>query len=91
MAVMLWRARIRRAATLLLLLTTATGATRYAFEETVWTRGTWPLLKLRFPVENFAEQPASGQEGYELHSSSGTYTRLDLERLREAGRARRRV
>ena len=91
MAVTVWRARVRRAATLLLCLTGAASATRYIFEETVWTRSTWPVLKLRFPVENFAEQPASGREGYELHSSSGTYTRLDLERLREAGRVRRRV
>lgn len=91
MAVMVWRARVRRATTLLLCLMGAAGATRYIFEETVWTRSTWPVLKLRFPLENFAEQPAYEREGYELHSSSGAYTRLDLERLQEAGRVRRRV
>ena len=82
------------AALLLLSLATGVGAAqhRYVFDETVWTRGAWPSLKLRFPVENFVEPAAAAEpEGYELRSSTGTYSQLDLERLQEAGRARRWV
>ncbi|KAK9839533.1 hypothetical protein WJX81_007657 [Elliptochloris bilobata] len=43
---------------------------------------------MRFPVENFVDHPGR-PKGYELHSTTGTYTRLDLERLQEAGGVRR--
>ncbi len=79
-----------RAALALLCLAAGAAAAqhRYVFDETVWTRGGWPALKLRFPVENFVEEQAE-PAGYELLSSSGTYSQPELQRLQEAGRARR--
>jgi len=79
-----------RAALALLCLASGAAAAqhRYVFDETVWTRGGWPALKLRFPVENFVEEQAE-PAGYELLSSSGTYSQPELQRLQEAGRARR--